>query len=228
MGVFKNFIGTTYTKFQLGVGGLFIKSVSSKIRARNAADNADMPLVGSVIAASGNSMELNEDAAGSGADWKYTLSRPPTGMTAAVELVLPPDDGSPGQVPQTDGNGVLSWLTVDAGSNKTIVDTTSIAFGTTSPLSLFTLPVNAVVMFVKVIIDTAFNGTPSLSVGISGTTSKYSGTTDVDLTAAAETVFEISPGLASVGTTEALIATYAAGSASAGAARILIEYVIPS
>jgi hypothetical protein len=227
MGKFTNLFGTTLTKFQLGIQGLILKSTGGKVRARNAGDSADVPLVGSVIAASGNSMELNEDAAGSGADWKYTLSRPATGMTAAVELVLPPTDGSPGQVLGTDGSGGLDWATVDAGNNKTIVDTTSIAFGTTSPLSLLTLPVNAVVMFVKVIIDTAFNGTPSLSVGISGTTSKYAGTTDVDLTDQGSE-FEISPGLVPVGTTEALIATYAAGGASAGAARILIGYVIPS
>ena len=67
-----------------------------------------------------------------------------------------------------------------------------------------------------------------MSIGISGTTSKYMGSTQVDLTAAAATVFEVEPGLAAVGATENLIATYSAGSASAGAARILVDYVIPS
>ena len=54
------------------------------------------------------------------------------------------------------------------------------------------------------------------------------GSGQVDLTAAAGTIFEVDPGLTANGSTEDLIATYAAGSASAGAARILVDYVIPS
>lgn len=228
MGVFKDLLGTLNAKFQLGIGGLQIKSASGKIRARNAADAADVPVVGSVIAASGDALQLNEDAAGSGADWLYTIQRPSSGMGAPVTLTLPVDDGSPSQVLQTDGSGVLSWITVAAGTDKVVTDTTNLTFGTTSPLALFTLPANAVVEAVRVIVDTAFNGTPSLSIGVSGTTSKYMSSTQVDLTAAATTVFEVTPGLTASGSTEALIATYAAGSASAGAARIEVDYVIPS
>lgn len=232
MGIWKNLIGTTLAKFQLGVGGVNIKSVASKLRARNAGDSADAPVVGSVLGASGNDIELNESAAGSGADWKFILRRPSSGMSEARTLVMPSGNPAVGQALQvlsySGGVVTLDYLTVAAGNDKTVVDTTSLAFGTTSPLSMFTLPANAVVMLVKVIIDTAFNGTPSVSVGVSGTTSKYLGTSDVDLTAAAGTVFEIAPGLTANVSTEALIATYSAGSASAGAARILVEYVIPS
>lgn len=228
MGVFRDLFGTVFSKFQLGIGGVQIKHVSNKLRARNALDTADAPVVGSTLAASGDSLQLNEDAAGSGADWLYTLQRPAAGMTAAVALTLPVDDGSPAQVLQTDGSGALSWLTVAAGTDKVVTDTTSMAFGSSSPVSMFTLPANAVVEAVRVIIDTAFNGTPTMSVGITGTTSKYMGSTQNDLTAAAETVFEVNPGKASVGTTEALIITYAAGGASAGAARVEVDYVIPS
>ena len=188
--------------------------------------------IGSVVGASGNDIEFNESAAGSGADWKYTLRRPSTGMGEARVVVLPAGNPAIGQALQvasySGGVVTLDYLTVAAGNDKTVVDTTSLAFGTTSPLSMFTLPANAVVMMVKVIIDTSFNNTPSLSVGVAGTTSKYLGTGDVDLTASAGTVFEIAPGLPANGSTEALIATYSAGGASAGAARILVEYVIPS
>jgi hypothetical protein len=93
---------------------------------------------------------------------------------------------------------------------------------------MFTLPANAVVSEIAVVVDTSFNGTPSLSVGITGTLSKYLSSTQVDLTQPATTTFEIQPGMASVGTTEAIIFTYAAGGASAGAARILVSYSIPS
>lgn len=232
MGIWKNLIGTTLAKFQLGVGGINVKSVSNKLRARNAADSADAPVVGSVIGSSGNDIELNESAAGSGADWKFIIRRPSTGMSEARTVVLPSGNPAVGQVMQVasyaSGVVTLDYLTVAAGNDKTVVDTTTLAFGTTSPLSMFTLPANAVVMLVKVIIDTPFNNTPSLSVGVSGTTSKYLGTSDVDLTAAAGTVFEIAPGLPAGGSTEALIATYSVGGASVGAARILVEYVIPS
>lgn len=227
---FEDLVGTLSSKFLFGLGGVQGKSVSGKFRARNTADSADAPIVGSVIAASGDSLQLNEDAANSGADWPYNLARPASGMTAARTVTFPAGAPSPNQALTDDGSGTgaLVWTTVAAGTDKAVVDTTSLAFGTTSPLTLFTLPANAVVLQVTVIIDTAFNGTPSLSIGISGTTSKYMASTQVDLTMAAATAFEVSPSLASVGSTEALIATYSAGSASAGAARILIAYVIPS
>lgn len=229
-GRFLDLLGTTFTKLQIGLGsaGATLKVASSKLRARNTADSADVPVVGSVIAASGDYLELNEDAAAAGADWKYTLARPSSGMTAAVTLTLPADDGSPSQALTTDGSGNLSWTTVAAGTDKTVTDTTALAFGSTSPVSMFTLPANAVVEEVRVIIDTAFNGTPTLSIGVSGTTSKYMAATQVDLTATATTIFAVSPGITANGSSESLIATYSAGSASAGAARIEVDYVIPS
>jgi hypothetical protein len=229
-GRFLDVLGTTYNKLQLGIdaAALNIKAVSNKVRARNKADSADAPLVGSVIAASGDFLELNEDAAGSGADYKMTLARPATGMSAAVTLTFPATAGTAAQALTTDGSGVLNWTTIAAGTDKVVTDTTSVAFGSTSPTAMFTLPANAVVSEIAVVVDTSFNGTPSLSVGITGTLSKYLSSTQVDLTQPATTTFEIQPGMASVGTTEAIIFTYAAGGASAGAARILVSYSIPS
>lgn len=229
-GRFLDILGTTYNKIQLGIdaAALGLKSVGGKVRARNKADSADAPVVGSVISASGDFLELNEDAAGVGADWKVTLARPAVGMTAAMTLTLPTSTGSPSQVLTTDGSGALSWTTVAAGTDKIVTDTTSLAFGSTSPGVMFTLPANAIVQNIVVTIDTAFNGTPSLAVGVTGTTSKYLASTQVDLTQAATTSFEVEPGLNSVATIEALMFTYAAGGATAGAARILVSYSIPS
>jgi hypothetical protein len=229
-GRFLDVLGTTYSKLQLGIdaAALNIKAVSNKVRARNKGDSADVPLVGSIIAASGDFLELNEDAAGTGADYKLTLARPATGMSSAVTLTFPATTGTAAQALTTDGSGVLSWSTIAGGADKIVTDTTSVAFGSTSPTSMFTLPANAVISEIAVVVDTAFNGTPSLSVGITGTLSKYLSSTQVDLTQPATTSFEIQPGIASVGTTEALIFTYAAGGASAGAARILVSYSIPS
>jgi hypothetical protein len=126
------------------------------------------------------------------------------------------------------GNGIIEFEFISSGSTagKSTKDTTTLAFGSSSPLSLFTLPANAVIASIRIIVDTAFNGTPSLSIGITGTTSKYVASTQVDLTVARS--YEIYPDLVAAGSTEALIATYAASGASSGSARILVDYSIPS
>jgi hypothetical protein len=41
-------------------------------------------------------------------------------------------------------------------------------------------------------------------------------------------VFEVYPGIAANGSTESIIATYAAGGATAGAARIEVDYCVPT
>lgn len=230
-GRYVDMLGSVYSKLQLGIdaAAINLKSISGKLRARNKADSADAPIIGSIVGSSGDQIQINEDAASVGADWLMTINRPATGMTAAVNLTLPATVGSPNQVLTTDGaGGALSWTTTAAGTDKIVTDTTSIAFGTASPLTMFTMPANAIVQAVTVVIDTAFNGTPTLSVGVSGTLSKYLASTQVDLTAGATVTFEVEPGLASVGTTEAIIATYAAGGATVGAGRILVNYCIPS
>lgn len=228
MGKFLDLLGTSLAKLQIGIGGVNLKNSSGNLLVRNPADNADASLTASTVNVSGNSFVINSDAAASGSDYSITIARPTSGMSASYTLTLPVDDGSANYVLQTDGNGVTSWVANSGATNQLATDTTSLAFGSSSTVSMFTLPANAVVQAVRVIIDTAFNGTPSLSVGISGTTSKYLSSTQVDLTGAAQSIYEAYPGRASVGTTEAIIATYSAGSASAGAARIEVDYTIPS
>ena len=229
-GRFIDLLGTTFDKLQVGLGAtaVNIKQVAGKLRARNKADSADAPVVGSVIAASGDFLELNEDAAGAAADWKYTLARPAAGMTAARTIVLPPDAGTAGFAVVTDGAGNWTYAAIAAGADKVITDTTTLAFGSVSPLAMFNMPANAVIHQVEVISDTPFNGAPSLSIGVAGTVSKYLGATGVDLTALAASGFEASPNLPAVGAAEALIATYAAGGATAGSARLMVHYSIPS
>ena len=229
-GRFLDMLGTSYTKLQIGLGaaGIALKVATGKLRARNAADGADMPVVGSVIAASGDFIEINEDAAGTAADYKYTLARPAAGMAANLVVTLPSNAGSGGFALITDGAGNTSWQSVAGGNDKIITDTTTIAFGSASPVPMYNHPVGGVIEGIQLIVDTAFNGTPSVSVGIAGSTSKYLPSTQVDLTAAAGTVFDIVPGVAAAASAEAIIATYASGGATAGSARIIVSYSIPS
>lgn len=224
--------GTSLSKFLIGIGGPALKNNSGALDIRNATDTAWALMRALNIAVTGDSITLNEQATESGSSWKVTIARPSTGMTHDYTIVLPNTDPAVGQaltVAAFASNVItLTWTTIASGNEKIVTDTTSLAFGSTSPLAMFTLPANAIVLCVKVIIDTAFNGAPSLSVGVSGTTSKFMPSTAVDLTAAAGTMFEYTPNQASDASTENLIATYAAGSATAGAARILVEYCIPN
>lgn len=225
-------LGTVSTKFRLGIGGPQLKNNGGVVEARDVGDAAYAAVAALLFKTYGNDIELNSGATEAGADWKMTVSRPSTGMTHDLQVIMPSADPSPGQaltVASFAGNVItLQWTTVAAGTDKVVTDTTSLAFGSASPVTMFTKPANAVVKLVTVVIDTPFNGAPSVSVGIAGTVSKYLAATQVDLTAAAGTAFEVNPGVAAVAGTEAIIATYGAGGATAGAARILVDYVIPS
>jgi len=225
MSRFSDLLGTLRTRFRIGLTGVTIGSSSGALVVRNTADSADAPVTVSNVNVSGDSITLNSDGA-SGADRAYTLSRPTTGMSADQTFTFPAGNGTAGQVLQTDGSGNTSWVSAGSTASSLKVDTTTLAFGSTSPVAMFSTGGSDVIFRVAVIVDTSFNGTPSLSIGISGTTSKYMASTDIDLTAAAGTEFEVHPGLPAAGV-EALIATYSAGGASAGSARILVDFATP-
>jgi hypothetical protein len=225
MSIFSDLLGTTKAYFKIGTTGVRLKNNAGDLAVRNTGDTADAAITASKVNMSGDALDINSDAAGSGADYKYTIQRPTSGMTAAVTLTLPVDDGTPNQVLQTDGSGALSWASAGSNASSDKVDTTSLAFGTASPVSMFSTGAADVLTRIEVIVDTPFDGTPSLSVGIVGTTSKYLSTSDVDLTVAG--VYQVHPGQTAAGA-EALIATYTAGGASAGAARILVYYATPA
>jgi len=231
-GRFADLLGTLYTKFQLGIGGPQVKGNSGTVEARNAADNAYATIRAALVEIYGDDIIINAGAAGSGADWTFTITRPSTGMTHDLQVIWPSGDPSVGQavtVASFAGDVItLGYTTLAAGTDKLVVDTTSLAFGTSSPLAMYTAPANAVHTMFQIIIDTAFDGTPTMSIGITGMTSKYVGTGSVDLTAPAGTIFEVCPGVAAPGGSENLITTYSAGGATVGAARILGYYAIPS
>lgn len=228
MGLFADLFGTTKAYFKIGsTTGVRLKNVTGNLEVRNTGDTADANVTAALVKISGEVLEINSDAAGAAADWKYTIQRPAAGMGAAVVLTLPVDDGTASQVLATDGSGVLSWVSAASTALADKLDTTSLAFGTASPVAMFTTGANDIVDYIDVVIDTAFNGTATASVGVAGTTSKYAGTTDLDLTAAATTVFQVHPGIAAAGA-ESLIITYSAGGASAGAARFLVHYASPA
>lgn len=225
-GIFSDIIGTTLTKLKIGIGGVVLKNSSGNLIVRNTGDTADTEITASKVNVSGDGIVLNSDSAGTGADWKITINRPTSGMTADVTFTLPVDDGTPGQVLQTDGSGTLSFVSAGSTASALKQDATALAFGTSSPVTMFTTGASDVIESITVYVDTAFNGTtPTVTVGISGTTSKYSTTADVDLKTAG--AYVIHPNLVAQGA-ESLIATYSASTSSAGAGRIVVAYATPT
>jgi hypothetical protein len=226
MSVWNKLIGTQAGQFILGLTGVRLKNLTGNLVVRNNADTADADVTANEFKASGNTgLVINSDSAGTGADWKISVARPATGMTADWTLTLPATAGSPTQVLQTDGAGNTVW--VDSASGATdITDTTSFAFGSGATVAMFTLPANAVILTTSVIVDTAFDGTPTLSVGISGNASKYVGSGDSLLSLADR--FDVLNQNAAVGTSEALQISYSAGGSTVGAGRVLVSYSIPA
>ena len=223
MGIYSDLLGTLRSAFKLGLTGVTLKNSAGNLLVRN---NADATITASKLLNSGDQLQLNSAATSTAASWKYDIKRPVAGMTVDQTVTLPPGLGTAGQVVQTDGAGNWTYVSAAATASLDHIDTTSLAFGTASPLAMFSTGAGDIIDEIEIVIDTAFNGAPSVSIGISGTASKYMSATDVDLTAVAGTVFKVHPGLAAAGA-EALIATYTAGGASAGAARILVHFAAP-
>lgn len=217
-------IGTTLSYIRIGLtGGLRLKNNSGVLEIKNGADSAFADLLAKVLKA--NDPDVVLDADGNA----LTISRH-SSQSGALQIIFPAAKGTDGQVfaqKASTGSGVLEFELVSAASTASCekVDTTSLAFGTSSPLALFTTGAGDVITKIQVIVDTAFDGTPTVSIGVSGTASKYMPTSALDLTVAG--VYEYHPGLAAQGS-EALIATYSAGGATQGAARILVYYGTPA
>lgn len=227
-GIFEDLFGTLKSYFQIGLGGPRVKNLTGNINLRNAGDSADVALTASLVNVSGDTLVINSDAAETSADWKYTLGRPTSGMLVDQTITLPPTAGTTGQVLSTDGSGNTSWVSAANTAPCLSQHSETVAFGASSPVTLFTLPANAVIYSIDVIVDTAFTGgtSPTLTVGVSGTTSKYVGSGDNDLTTAGR--YMVHPSNLPDVSTEALIATYSAGGSSAGSARVITTYSVPA
>jgi hypothetical protein len=230
MGFWSDLVGVTTNYFRIGTAGVRLKNNSGNLSVRNAGDSADASVTASTVNISGDGLTINSDAAETGSDYQYLINRPTSGMTADVTITLPTTHGTANQVLQTDGTGVTTWASAASTSACVSVKSTALAYGSSSPVSMFTLPANAVIVRVDLILDTPFSGGTgaTVSMGVSGTASKYFGTGDVNLQGSAGDIYQIFPTATPDGSTEALILTYSAGSASAGAARVLTHYVVPA
>jgi hypothetical protein len=225
-GIFEDLLGTVANVFQFGLGGPKAKPMtSSKLALRNAADSDDAELMASKVSLSGADMAVTANG------HTLTLSGN-SALGGDLQIIFPQGKGSDGQsLVQKAGTaaGVIEFEWASAGNTAPLdhVDTTTVGFGSTSPVALFNTGAATVLEYFEVIVDTAFDGTPSLSIGVEGSVSKYVPSTKVNLTAAAGTKFRIPVSLPAQGA-ESLIATFAAGGATVGSARLLAHYSDPA
>ena len=227
MGLFTDLWGTVKSTFQIEIAGVKLKNNAANLEVVAADGTTPAGITASKVSITGEVLEINSDATGAAADWKYTIQRPAAGMSAAVVLTLPPDNGSASQILQTDGDGVLTWAS--AGSTAACIkcDTTTVAFDGGSPVAALTLPANSIVHQVEVVIDTPYNGlAPTLSVGVAGTVSKFMGTTEVNLKGTAKDRYATHPGEAA-GADE-IIVTLVPSTADTGSVRVLVFHSVPS
>lgn len=227
--------GTSQSHFSVGTAnpaggtGVILLNSSGNLIVKLSDQSATSNVTGAEFLATGNiGLVMNSDATSTGSDWKLSIARPSSGMTADWTLTLPTTAGSAGQVLSTDGSGNTSWVSASSTAQCWTVDTTNVAFGSSSTISAFTLPANAVVLEVQVIVDTPFDGTANLSVGVSGNASKYFGAGMSSLQTDATSVFSYAPGIPADTSSEAIEIAYSAGGATAGAARVLVSYAVPA
>lgn len=210
MRIISDLIGTMQSFFKIGT--LRLKNNSNVLEVRNSGDSGYLPAKMSTINLNNGSGNITLQSAASG----------------TVILTLPTTDGNTGEVLKTDGNGVLDWVAISTESNAVKTESQVVAYNTASPVSVFTPPANSVIQKVFVTPTVAFNGTPAMSVGVAGSTSRYMGTTDIDLTDAALPVYEVTPMYTEDASPEEVIVTLSAGGASAGSCIVSIVYANPS
>lgn len=215
----KEIFGTLRDQFQIGLASAtaaLLKTAAGRLDFRNRADSAHIDI-------RVKALQLND-----GDTNQITIQSP--AISADYTLTLPTAQGAANQVlAQSSTPGVLEWANVAVANDTVKTDTTSLAFNSAATVSMFALPANARVLRVRLIIDAPFTGGTGaqVSVGIAGNTAKYMGATENDLSYPALTSFEVEPNLTPVGSVENIIATYAANGATAGAARIEVDYVLP-
>ena len=204
--------GTTTSKLQLqaAAGGVVLKNNSANLDVRNAADSAYATVNVAEALLHGST---------------YNVGLLPSGSaTATYNLTLPVNAGTVGQVLATDGSGVLSWVNTVSGATDTTIST-ALAFGSGSTVACFTLPIGGIIMSLEMIVDTAFDGTPTASVGIAANNSLFMGSGDMNLNIAAG--WNVEPNVLPAGAAEGVNIYYSAGSSTVGAARLIINYSVP-
>lgn len=231
--MWQKLLGTVNSYLRIGGAGPRLVASGANLVVKNSAGTANAEVTADKVNVSGTDIVLNSDADGT-TDFSLTLAQNEV-ATESLRVVFPPGKGTDGQVlaqKASTGSGVVEFEWVSSASTESCIkaDKTSLAYNSSSPVTAFTLPANAVINEVKVVVSTAFDGSgpsPSVTLGVSGNTAKYLAASESLL---GETgTYVVNPNLAANGSAENLILTFVAGgSATAGDAIVTVEYSIPS
>lgn len=209
--------GTLRNFFRIGTTGL--KNESGEIVARNKDDDADVAMIA-------RSLKVRDPTTGH----VVTITVPDNHLTGgSLTINLPPDSGSTNQALLTDGDGNLSWGSVATGENALKSDEEVITHASGATTTMFTPPEGALIHRVKVSVEEAFDETPTLTVGVDGTTARYMQATQNEL-GEADTIWEVMPlykDNAALPADREVLVTFDAGGATEGIARVVVVYSNP-
>lgn len=200
----------------LGELAAAIALVNAQVLAWN---NGSDDITVSQLLQTGLSMLLNSDAAQSGADWRYSLNVPATGMTANQAITFPVNQGQAEQALIGNGAGVLQYASV--------IRSVPLAFnfGAAATTSFFTLLAGDFLRRIECQIIIAFNGTaPTIAIGIAGNTGKYLPSGRADLKSASGGLLGFPNRLDAPSADEPIVLTYTASSSTVGSARLIAHY----
>ena len=211
--------GTLLNSFRIGLNRLI--SAAGVITARNKDDTEDVAV---------RAREFHIRDPNSGFVYRVTVpANSPAYLSGDLDFVLPPDNGSSNQALLTDGAGNTYWGSVATGSNamKSQEEVITPASGTST--SVFIPPQGAIIHRVVVGVETAFDGAPTIQIGVTGQTARYMQSTQNELDVISQ-IWENQPMYkeddATPSNREVLI-TFAAGGATVGSARVVVTYSNP-
>lgn len=193
------------------IGSINIKDSSGVVQARNAADTAYADVAANQIRVQGSNAT------------EAIILSVAGGLGASETFVLPSADGSAGQFLSTDGSGTLSFAT--ASPNAVLAEEKSFD-QTTTTLTIFTPPANAIVEEVAIqITSAASGGSPTAKVGVSGNLTRDMDTTENDIKIAG--LYKVYPKINVGGSPVAIVLTISA-SAQTFAGKVSILYSNPN
>lgn len=136
--------------------------------------------------------------------------------------------GSAGDVLTTDGSGNLSFQATQTIGDTWKADSTTVNYNSSATIPAMTLPANAIVDKVSVIVDTVFTGTaPTMTVGLQGGTGfEYVSAGDANLKVGDR--YDVPNQIPPTGSSGNIEILYTADGSGAGAARVVVTYTIPA
>lgn len=205
-------IGTMAAYFRVGGGsGFRLSNSSGTCNVENAGGTSKAPL-------GTHTLNLH----GSNATNKISITAP-AGLGGDVNFVFPDNDGSANQLMGTDGSGNLSFY--DAVSSGELCQQEAFTQGTSSPMTIFTPPANAVITRVQIEVTSAASaGAPLVSVGIAADNDRDMETTQSDLKTAG--LYEVTP-MSDVGGTPGAINLYITPDSQTFSGETRVWYVVP-